>query len=156
MPLPLHEELISTGFRLVGTGNPTQGDLRRAVSAAYYAMFHRIAVCCARSLIGTANTNLSMKVWPHAYRGLDHNLAKKQCDKNLTSIGFSRRIVDFASEFVRLQPRRHLADYDPDARFTKKEVEGDVFMAAVSIDMFDDASEEERRAFAAWVLFRER
>lgn len=76
--------------------------------------------------------------------------------KPLASIGFSWKVVDFATEIVRLQPRRHLADYDPYTKFTKTDVEGDVFMAAVSIDVFNGASEEEQRAFSSWVLFKER
>jgi hypothetical protein len=35
-----HGELLQQAFELVQKPNPTQADLRRAVSSAYYALFH--------------------------------------------------------------------------------------------------------------------
>lgn len=107
-------------------------------------------------LVGNDPTQLTRDMWCHAYRALDHGPMKNQCEGDLEGRGFSNRIAQVASEFVRLQARRHLADYDPYERFTKDDVDGDVFMAAVSIDMFNSVDEAEQRAFAAWILLKPR
>lgn len=156
MSTPLYEQLIQTSILLASSDDPSQANLRRAVSTAYYAIFHRLAECCAEMLVGNPTTNLTRDVWSHAYRGLEHGTAKNQCDGDLEKRGFSYKITQIASQFVRLQARRHIADYDPYGQFTKSDVDGDVFMAAVSIDMFDSVDEEEQRAFAAWILLRPR
>ena len=40
-------------------GRPRQAELRRAVSAAYYALFHTLANSCADLLVGTMSANRS-------------------------------------------------------------------------------------------------
>ena len=46
MPIPNPEHLLDQAERLAatGTGAPRQTNLRRAISAAYYAVFHRTLV----------------------------------------------------------------------------------------------------------------
>ena len=107
-------------------------------------------------LVGSSATQLTRDMWSHAYRGLDHGRIKNQCRRNLEEVGFSAGITQLASQFVRLQARRQVADYDPHEQFTKSDVDGDLFMAAISIDTFNGVDEEEQRAFAAWILFRSR
>ena len=45
------EHLASGGVR-GRIGRPVQAELRRAVSATYYALFHALARCCANMLVG--------------------------------------------------------------------------------------------------------
>ena len=82
MSIPLYEELLQTSFRLADSSS-SQADLRRAVSTAYYAVFHRLAECCAEMLVGSSATQLTRDMWSQAYRGLDHGRIKNQCRRNL-------------------------------------------------------------------------
>lgn len=52
--------------------------------------------------------------------------------------------------------KRELADYDPFERFYKSAVVNDIIEAESVIAAFDTSPFSDRRAFAAWVLFRKR
>jgi len=68
---PLH--FIRTALKLARgrRGKPQQVDLRRAVSTAYYAMFHCICRAYANSPLGSSKTRID-DAWFHAYRSLSH------------------------------------------------------------------------------------
>ena len=53
-------------------GRPRQMDLRRAVSSAYYAMFHALCRSNAETLIGTAPAMQATEPW----LDFTHNLEK--------------------------------------------------------------------------------
>ncbi|MDE2841766.1 MAG: hypothetical protein OXN21_00135 [Chloroflexota bacterium] len=63
-------ELINTGRRLAG-GQPTEEDLRRAISTAYYAMFHALAASNA-DLTDGPMTQANRDKWTGTYRSLRH------------------------------------------------------------------------------------
>lgn len=52
-----------------------------------------------------------------------------------------------------MQKKRHAADYDPLAKFTKSEVTTDIETTEFVIREFSKAKVKDRRAFAALVLF---
>ena len=61
-------------------GRPRQTELRRAVSAAYYALFHTLANSCATTLVGSTRANRDQTAWRQTYRSLEHGHAQRQCD----------------------------------------------------------------------------
>ncbi|MFC4724714.1 hypothetical protein AB6B38_01430 [Glycocaulis abyssi] len=122
---------------------------------AYYALFHCLARSNADLLIGTAKASRSNPAWSQTYRALEHGIAKTAC-KRPEMTKFPADIQNFASRFVTLQELRHEADYDPDARFAKSGVRQHLADAEASIAGFMAASTNDRRAFAAWVLFKKR
>lgn len=69
---------------------------------------------------------------------------------------FPQEIEDFANVFVLMQERRHSADYDPHARFSKSVVAQDIQGVRRAITGFSGAPTKDRRAFCAFVLFRKR
>ena len=69
---------------------------------------------------------------------------------------FPREIEDFANAFVTMQAKRHEADYDPNSTFYKSAVEQDIADVEDVIDRFRSAPPKDRRAFAAFVLFKKR
>ena len=152
-------DLLNTADDLVSTaGNrrPRQSNLRRAVSTAYYAMFHCLAGCCADTLVGGRSADRSGPAWRQAYRALEHGLARNNCKRNDFIAKFPQDIVDFANAFVALQEKRHMADYDPAVSFVKLEVEGDIAEARTTIEGFLSVGRKHRRAFAVYVLFKTR
>ncbi|MDZ7733155.1 MAG: hypothetical protein U5R31_08570 [Acidimicrobiia bacterium] len=124
-----------------GPGRPPEVDLRRGVSAAYYAVFHDLTDRAARHLIGSApegTRNKIRRTWSH---GELSTLAEIMVDRAPCAGGrtpqhrYRRRraragpLVDLAAAdpdlvealrlFGELQAARHRADYDHDARFDK-------------------------------------
>jgi len=129
---------------------------RRAVSSSYYALFHCLARECADLLIGGAGSKRSREAWNQVYRSLEHGFAKGQC-KDQRMIGlFPKEIQDFANAFVSMQEKRHEADYNPGARFTKSTVESDIILVEQAINDFKLAKKADRRAFCAYVLLKKR
>lgn len=132
---------------------PSQVQLRRALSTAYYALFHALARNCADMLIGTTKKSRSDAAWLEVYRSLGHGTAKSACEDGRIN-KFPSDIHDFAVVFAELQSIRHAADYDPSARFRKTAVRASIDRAKIAIDSFGKAPTKHRRAFASWVLFR--
>ena len=125
----------------------------RAVSTAYYALFHTLANSCADTLAGSNRAHPS---WRQAYRSLEHGLAKRQCAKVPDMTEFGPEVVRFAGKFVVVQELRHTADYDPAATFARPQVLTLIGEIESTIAGFDSVGQDERRAFAIHVLFRSR
>lgn len=141
--------------RRAGRGRPKETDLRRAVSAAYYAMFHCLALCCADTLAGKTKAGRSRQAWLQAYRALDHRDARNRCNDSRIS-EFPDSIREFARHFVIMQRLRHNADYNPMEKFALSEVVQGIDATDGIIGEFRRTPTNDRRAFAIHVLFRNR
>ena len=100
---------------------PAEVDLRRAASAAYYALFHTLAAAGAQ-IIAPANDPLQNQVT----RAFSHTAMRKVCDAYVRSPGQpfppsaahlnpsqpNKQLVNVAAAFTQLQEARHTADYD--------------------------------------------
>lgn len=69
-------------------------------------------------------------------------------------MGFPAEIEHFAKLFVQLQEKRHRADYDPNGRFYKSEIETDIEAAAAAVVALRTSALRHRRALAAHILIR--
>ena len=136
----------------VGRGRPRESNLRRAVSTAYYALFHCLAECCANMLAGSVPVNRSRPAWRQTYRALQHSRARTRCRRQDIMLLFPYEIQTFAKLFVDIQAKRHSADYDPDAHFFKSDVVQYIDTAEEAIHHFNSVSRQDRRAFAIYVL----
>ena len=148
-------DFIATARELADTtrvGRPRETNLRRAVSTAYYALFHCLAACCADTVVGGIGSNRNMRAWYRTYRALEHGIVRNRCLHRDTA-NFPGAIQAFANVFVAMQGRRHDADYAPDVTFTKAEVVRDIARAADAISSFSSVNLTDRRAFAVHVLF---
>jgi hypothetical protein len=111
-----HDELLQQAKELVhkDSNNPTQADLRRSVSSAYYALFHL--------LIFEACLNWSNDISrPGLARMFDHGVMKKVSKKvtDTTRMPYdgedpviAAKLRTVAGLFVKLQEQRHEADYN--------------------------------------------
>ena len=101
--------LMEVARALVESGHapPTQARLRRAVSTAYYAMFHCLAASAADLFIGTVRS----PAWHRTYRALERRQARSACLQGKIMREFPAEIRDFAEAFVALQKARQEADY---------------------------------------------
>lgn len=131
-----------------GKGRPRQSDLRRAVSTAYYAIFHLLTQECSRRITTVAELR------PLIARTLNHSEMKKvaaafannQLSEDvrsaLTTITISTDLQLVARTFAKRQESRHTADYDSrsDSDFSRQDALAEVRRA--------------REAFAVWERIR--
>ena len=149
-------DLIAASLDLVAAGGrdrPRQANLRRAVSTAYYAMFHCLSAICADLLVGGAGSERSEPAWRQVYRALEHGAAQQRCNRPAMMQKFPAEIQDFAGKFVLMQQKRHRADYDPEASYDKDTVLQDIIAVAEAIAKLRQAPVKDRRAFAVYLLF---
>lgn len=114
-------------------GAPRQAELRRAVSTAYYALFHRLISEAGRSLAGASPEweVLRVAVYGRAFQHGDMRKVAVQFKEGNPRKVYRRAMGDappgpelrsIAATFTRLQTERHKADYDIEARFTRSDV----------------------------------
>lgn len=125
MPPQLSEHLVEQARMLAkfDPQKPKQVNLRRAVSGAYYGVFHAVSDELSRTFRSA--------VRPSAARLLQHATAKNAAAKigsgnPLHVIGphaaCPAALKLTASDFVLLQEHRHLADYSVASTFTRRQV----------------------------------
>jgi len=151
------EGLVGTARRLASTGSkgkPRQSDLRRAISTAYYALFHALAKDGADLFVGAISSR-SASAWSQVYRALDHGFAKQACLR-VPNLDFQTPLVDCAEAFVTLQQQRHAADYDPLARFTRAYANLMVDEAERAIRNLRSADRADRRVLAVQIRMKAR
>lgn len=132
-------------------GRPRQAMLKRAVSTAYYAMFHVLCESNADALVGVSPTGEDFELWVQTYRALDHGQAKNRllAYRQQSSI---TEIREFANAFGNLQERRLAADYNPRSSFTRQEVASLIDRTEVATQGFDSLPARPRRMLATYLL----
>ncbi|MEB3232824.1 MAG: hypothetical protein VKJ64_17570 [Leptolyngbyaceae bacterium] len=127
---------------------PKQASLRRAISAAYYSLFHLLTGEAAKlllrgnelqpfqGLMRRAFNHSAMKTAARAFAG--GTLTPKISGAFTGSISLD--LMTVASAFVDLQDARHQADYDLSHSFTRRE----------TLDLVEMAED----AFRRWQLVR--
>lgn len=153
------EDLIRIARGLAGgaisgnIGRPRQAELRRAVSSAYYALFHALARCCADTLVGATPARRSRPAWTQTYRALEHGYAKNQCVRPKIN-EFPGEIQEFAKAFSGMQRNRNIADYATEINFTRAETMRLINWSEQVITDFETVPIADRRAFSVYVLLR--
>ena len=131
---------------------PTQANQRRAVSTAYYAVFHALARTAADLLIGVKHT----AAWHQVYRALEHGHAKRACRNKHAMEGFPSEILEFAGTFVVLQDARHQADYSLEVRCERNGTLAAIDRAEKAISQLEGANIQHLWDFVAHTLFKRR
>jgi uncharacterized protein (UPF0332 family) len=143
-------------------GRPRQVDVRRAISAAYYAIFHAAITAAVDQFVGVTNRDQSR--YGLAYRSVNHAWLRDLC-KEIQSTpsskfksyappqGFDQNITAFAAVLVELQEKRHSADYDVMIRMNRSDAALAIAKARVALHRFGTASEPQRSAFLSLLLF---
>ena len=144
---------LATSLAADRTGQPRWVARSRSVSTAYYALFHALADCCGRELIG------ARRPWPafrHVYRSLDHGQARRVFMAVLKDTTFSDPARSLAEFFIELQSERHSADYDPAYRITSSELTDLIGAVRNAIDRLPALPPAERTLLAAKLIGRTR
>ena len=111
---------------------PKQANLRRAISSAYYAVFHQLIEDAVALLLPARLAELRVQVgrkFAHSTMKKVAQAAAKRQNKNLATV----------SSFIALQDARHEADYDFSRSFTKWEATEYIEMAREAMTHLDAA-----------------
>ena len=100
-------------------GRPRRAQLARAVSTAYYAVFHVLANCCADRLAGATPATRSRRAWRQTYTSLEHRVVRNRCENRSVVHRFPKDLQEFAASFATLQREREAADYEPDWTYSR-------------------------------------
>jgi hypothetical protein len=139
----LPEHLLEQAWHLAQRERtrPKQASLRRAVSTAYYALFHLLIRESARQI----GPNLSEENYNRVYRWFDHGamyrVAKAFSEETVRIPNSKDMLVRgnggiqfIAQSFVYLQELRHIADYDPGTVFVRGDVLATVGRVGAAFD----------------------
>src|SRR5712691_13061175 len=119
-PAKLLEAAWDFANHQTAAGRPRPVWLRRAISSAYYALFHSIALQAAAHLLSAGTRPEQLRL----ARSFDHRPMKDACEwiaRRSTAPPHARLLVaslqdteieDVADTFIDLQQARHDADYD--------------------------------------------
>lgn len=147
--------LIQAVRDLVESANPDDphnSHFRRAVSTAYYALFHCLAESSANLLAGEDPANRSRRAWRQTYRALNHGAVQNRRNRREFKTEFPQEIQDFAKVFVETLAKRNRADYDPTASLSKLEAQHTINDAEEAVNNFMSIENGERRNFALYLL----
>ncbi len=150
----MHDDLLDIAVDLARreqAGRPKQASLRRAISTAYYAIFHALAYLCADELVGWAKP---WEVFTPIYRSLEHGRAKETF-KRISGRHGADAVI--GQTFILLQERRHAADYDPSPfPFGRAETLDLIEQARQAIARIAMLTDEERLLVATQLIARTR
>jgi hypothetical protein len=138
------------------TGRPRQVNLRRAISNAYYALFHFAMRAGADMVVGASARRNAPQLYARAYRSINHNELRDRFKELRGRPATSVNIRAFMDAAVDLQKARHDADYDPLYRATKTVANEGVQLARDAIAAFEAASSDEQKACLTFLFFKER
>ena len=137
------------------SGRPRQAMLRRAVSTAYYAMFHALCQSNADTLVGSSPAGPDVVLWLDTYRTLEHRVAKNRLASYI-AVRQELAVRDFAQTFGSMQEQRISADYDPTARFVRSQVMAFIDRSEDATRAFVSVPAHARRSLAVYLLVRRR
>jgi len=152
--MTLPNDLIKAADRLLITPvTLTMG--RRAVSTAYYAVFHTVLQLCAAELLG-AEFDAASPEYVTVYRALAHEGMRKSFQSGpLKDIA---EIKAIGNRVLALQTERNDADYMPMRKgmYTLRQCRDIVQSARETIAEIEGLSPELRRTLAVNLLFKKR
>lgn len=135
-----HDDLLGQALLLVHKEprNPKQASLRRAVSTAYYALFHLLI---SEAVANWNRVNLRSalgRAFDHAPMKAASNRIQKPSEFSFTGEdpGVVAALKAVVKTFAQLQEKRHIADYDNTTFWTRTEALAQVKSA--------------QQAFATW------
>ena len=144
------------------SGALRQVDLRRAISSAYYGLFHFTLTALADEFVGV--TQRATSRYALVYRKLDHSTLKEICadlakqtqpqkyKAYLPKNGIGSDLQAFATAAVELQEKRHRADYNPEPRFRISDAKAAIGTARSAVQYFTRAGQDRQKAFLTLLL----
>lgn len=151
----IHDDLLELAEHLAGreARRPKQISLGRAISAAYYAVFHALAYLCADELVGWRN---EWKFVTPIYRAIEHSTAKRVFERDREGTTYGGDVAKIGQTFILLQEKRHAADYNPEFSSARRETLELIGMARKAVQSMLSLNAETRRLLAVHLIGRQR
>jgi len=145
-------EVAETLAHQSGRMNLRKASMRRAVSTAYYAVFHGFCFVYASVIVGWSRTGELEPV----YRMLDHGQARKRLT-SAEAAEIGPVVARIGATFAFLEERRHLADYSPPALLVNKnETLAIVARAREAVEALESLGDDQRRKLAILLITKAR
>lgn len=169
MAVPNPDHLLDQAEQLIippPAGAPRQADIRRAVSTAYYAIFHFLLAAAADEFVGV--TKRKSTLYTLVYRSINHSTLKKLCvllstsrvpaevSKHFPRADLGPNLPLIASAVAELQEKRHRADYDPSQKLKISDGRRAIDTANTVIRRFGKLNAKRRKAFLTLLSFSSR
>ena len=146
-----HAELLAAS---PAAGAPRQIDLRRAVGAAYYALFHEACRLVADQLVGVSKS--ATAEYARCYRAVQHARAASSFKHYTDAGGSDSAVLSFCDTAKSLQNERHLADYDPHYKTSRANALLHISTARRELSAIRRTSEREKLVLATILVFSQR
>jgi len=124
-----HDDLLDQALHMAlrDPTRPKQANLRRAVSTAYYALFHLlISESVSYWRLKRQRTLLARSFEHRKMKGVCNNCRSRNAD-----------LKGVAEAFVDLQSARHVADYDNSTAWTRSETLFQIDKSATAFEMWN-------------------
>jgi hypothetical protein len=121
-----HDELIEHAIFLSELNlplHPKQADLRRAVSAAYYGLFHLLATEASENWKHENQRGRFARMFDHGrMKACSSRVSSRPLPVDPAEIPVAADLKLVADSFVKLQQARHTADYDNSKVWSRTQV----------------------------------
>jgi uncharacterized protein (UPF0332 family) len=147
--------LLDVADQMAREGARSSALRRRAVSTAYYAVFHALAKSCAGILLPSVDRDSEM--YQRVYRALDHG-PLRTAFATTGPLKDRETLQKIGELVVQLQSERHHADYMPPKKglFSRSKAETLIGKARRAVTEIERLSDQNRVALATWLLFKSR
>ena len=153
---PDHLVELAEQILQIGAGYPRQATINRAVSTAYYALFHALSQDCVAQTVRSPRSSLYWSIVTPIYRAIEHASARRVFDR-ITKDGAASRALR-AEAFLELQSARIAADYDPrpENRLSRKEAVDLLKQGRAAIDALRSMPKDHRLLLAVQLITKPR
>jgi uncharacterized protein (UPF0332 family) len=158
-PVPVHWQDLVTAARHSLTPVPpattaTRAAAHRAVSTAYYAVFHALKESNASAIVNQPTSQFTADQWTKIYREGNHSRIRDRLYNNRQQM--SNNSAYFATEYRSLHNARIQADYNPRVAYTDQDATTWIDRAEAAIQTFLQLPQDERGAIAALTILGNR
>ena len=155
----ISDDLIEAAELLLSgaAGRPKQAMLKRAVSTAYYALFHALAYNNVDALLGWGlQSPQYWEIVSPVYRLIEHGPTRNALARLPRTHPQADLFIRIGSAFAELQKQRMLADYDPKPTFTLPAVHELIAVAREAIADIRGLPRDDRRFLASHLIAKTR
>ena len=142
-----HDDLIEHAiflFELNLPNEPKQVDLRRAVSAAYYSLFHLLTTEAAQNWRHQSQRDRFARLFDHGrMKTCSSRVSSRPLPVDPAEIPIATDLKLVADSFVKLQQARHTADYDKSHVWSRTQVWDVISEAEGAMAIWSNIREEE-------------
>jgi uncharacterized protein (UPF0332 family) len=154
--VPYPRDLLNSA-RSLGRAHPaTQATLRRAVSTAYYALFHFLVEEACANWVRPEQRHALARTFIHKHM-FDVSNGRIRQYKNATQGSAESQLYSVADASSRLQQERHKADYDMSNTLSAADVELAINLTAEAFEPWHAIRNEQiAQDYLFSLLFKER